>query len=120
MFELTREPGGQWKENVLYDFCAVGICEDGGSSYAGLVFDKAGNLYGTTFSGGAYKINGVVFALTSGAAGGMWNEVPLYSFEGAPDGGNPVAGLILDAAGNLYGAAGGGVYGNGVVFEVIP
>jgi uncharacterized repeat protein (TIGR03803 family) len=122
VFQLARESGSQWKENVLYGFCASrNYCADGASPYAGLVFDKDGNLYGTTFLGGAFQTYGVVFGLTPGAAGSMWNEVPLYSFEGTPfDGGNPSAGPGFDAAGNLYGTSGGGVPGNGVVFEVIP
>jgi uncharacterized repeat protein (TIGR03803 family) len=122
VFQLVHESGSQWKENVLYGFCASpNYCADGASPYAALVFDKAGNLYGTTFLGGAFQTFGVVFGLTPGAAGSMWNEVPLYSFEGAPlDGGNPVASLVIDAAGNLYGTAGGSVNGNGIVFEVVP
>ncbi len=67
---------------------------------AGLIFDDAGNLYGTTGAGGTYGY-GTVFELTP-AAGGGWTEQVLHNFNDA-DGGKPQAGLILDAAGNLYG-----------------
>lgn len=83
--------------------------------------DKAGNLYGTTFSGGAYQAWGLVFGLTPGSADAMWNEVPLFSFEQGPQGFNPHVGVIFDAAGNLYGTAyQGGTGGYGTVVEVTP
>jgi uncharacterized repeat protein (TIGR03803 family) len=91
--------------------------------YGGLVLDKAGNLYGTTEFGGDNN-QGTVFKVTVDS-NGNWTETVLYSFAGAKDGGQPHAGLILDAAGNLYGttALGGGgscSVGCGTVFELKP
>jgi hypothetical protein len=72
--------------------------------YAGLILDKSGNLYSTTTEGGANG-NGAVYELTPPTSpGGMWTETTLYSFgtNGASDGVNPYAGLIMDTSGNLY------------------
>lgn len=91
--------------------------DDGADSYAPLVQDSAGNLYGTTAAGGVLRNQGTVFRVdTSG------NETVLYSFTGGADGGNPRSGLLLDVAGNLYGiTAGGGIFpGQGVVFKLDP
>ena len=86
---------------------------DGGYPYGSLIRDSAGNFYGTTNGGGASGA-GVVFKLdTSG------NETVLYSFTGGADGGYPLAGVIRDSAGNLYGTTnGGGASGAGVVFKI--
>jgi hypothetical protein len=121
VFELKRTPGGQWKEIVLYDFR---LGKNGSVPYAGLIFDSAGNLYGTTLEGGrghcSFTTCGVVFELTPTTAG-KWKETVLYAFRGGDDGGSPYAGLILDAAGNLYGTTIlGGNRGFGVVFELVP
>jgi uncharacterized repeat protein (TIGR03803 family) len=116
VFELTPMGGGGWTETILYSF---GNGTDGAIPYAGLIFDAAGNLYGTTFGGGPYGGAGTVFELTP-TAGGGWTETVLHSFNGG-DGANPVAGLIFDAAGNLYGTTtGGGTYGGGTAFELSP
>ena len=105
-------------ETVVYSFAGGA---DGATPYAGLVRDATGNLYGTTRAGGASNF-GTVFKLdTTGT------ETVLYTFTGGADGGSPQAGLILDAAGNLYGVTPSGgskaglcVYpsGCGVVFEL--
>ena len=99
------------QESVLYSFCSAANCADGQLPYAGLIRDGAGNLYGTTTSGGANN-GGTVFKLD--AAG---HETVLYSFCSATnctDGQLPYAGLIQDAAGNLYGTTyGGGAIGAG-------
>ena len=118
VFELTPAAGGTWTEKVLWSF---GNGTDGYQPFAGLIFDAAGNLYGTTVSGGTYLYNGTVFELTP-AAGGGWTEQVLHSFNyNGTDGIWPYAGLIFDAAGNLYGTTdSGGAYGDGTVFELMP
>jgi uncharacterized repeat protein (TIGR03803 family) len=113
VFEVTADG----TEKVLYSFCSQPNCTDGTSPYAGLVFDKKGNLYGTTFEGGVSSY-GTVFEITSD---GM--EKVLYSFcpQGYPcsDGYNPYAGLIFDKKRNLYGTTyQGGTQGWGTVFEI--
>ena len=120
VFELTPTAGGGWTETVLHNF---GNGTDGAYPSGGLVFDAAGNLYGTTPDGGTYSCFGgggcgTVFELTP-AAGGSWTEQVLHNFNGVTDGYQPVAGLIFDAAGNLYGTTAGGGPG-GTVFELTP
>ena len=115
MFELTPAGGGTWTEKVLYSF---GNGTDGTDPAAGLIFDAAGNLYGTTQTGGTHS-GGMVFELTP-AAGGTWTEKVLYNF-GGTDGDQPAAGLVFDAAGNLYGTTYvGGTSDKGTVFELTP
>lgn len=119
VFELT--PGnGAWTETVLYNFCSVGGCLDGEYPVAGLIFDGAGNLYGTTVNGGTDD-RGTVFQLSPGA-NGTWTEAVLYSFkENHNDGQDPEASLVFDATGNLYGTTLlGGAYGYGTVFQLTP
>jgi uncharacterized repeat protein (TIGR03803 family) len=112
-------------ETVLYAFTGK---SDGGNPSAGLVMDAAGNLYGTTFVGGNKSCGdeglgcGVVFKLDPSG-----NETVLYTFSDGTDGGSPVAGLIMDTAGSLYGTAsrGGNLSdcqggGCGVVFKITP
>jgi uncharacterized repeat protein (TIGR03803 family) len=97
-------------ETVLYSFNAI----DGASPYAGLIRDADGNLYGTTDGGGGYGA-GAAFKLdTSGG------ETVLHRFGyESGDGTNPVAGLILDAKGNLYGTtSGGGAHSYGTVYKL--
>jgi uncharacterized repeat protein (TIGR03803 family) len=101
VFEMTPNSNGGWTETVLYNFTGS---TDGGQPYGSLVFDAAGNLYGTTNFGGSANCNlgcGTVFKLTPGSAG--WNETVLYTFTGGSDGREPYARLRFDAAGNLYG-----------------
>jgi uncharacterized repeat protein (TIGR03803 family) len=118
VFELTPKQDGSWSEEVLYSFDDKG--RDGYNPYASLVSDTAGNLYGTTLNGGAYD-SGTVFEL-SPTASGKWGEKVLHSFNhNGRDGVNPYAGLIVDAAGNLYGTtAEGGADNDGTVFELSP
>ena len=98
------------QETVLYSFNGGA---DGAVPEASVIGDGAGNLYGTTNSGGASNA-GVVFRLDA-----MGQETVLYSFTGGSDGGYPYSGVIRDAAGNLYGTTtyGGGA-GLGVVYKV--
>jgi uncharacterized repeat protein (TIGR03803 family) len=114
MLTAPKGKGGQWTETVLYSF---GAAPDGATPVGGVTFDKAGNLYGTTSLGGAYGY-GTIFELTPGA---QWTESTLHTFQNGTDGGTPYAGLISDAAGNLYGAATqGGSGGGGTTFELSP
>jgi uncharacterized repeat protein (TIGR03803 family) len=120
-------------EKVLYSFCDAPNCADGEQSWASLIFDSAGNLYGTTAVGGSSQCGGpgcgTVFELSAGADG-KWTQKVLYRFcstENCADGANPYAGLIFDSDGNLYGTTGAGgssectfgyVAGCGTVFEL--
>jgi uncharacterized repeat protein (TIGR03803 family) len=98
------------KEKVLHNFTG-GV--DGGSPWAGLVLDSQGNLYGTTFGGGNFNC-GVIFKLSK-----TGKETVLYSFTGGSDGRGLFAGLVLDTAGNLFGAAAyGGASNYGAVFKL--
>ncbi len=117
VFELSPNGMGGWTETVLYSFLAM----DGANSYANVIFDTAGNLYGTTANGGANS-GGTFFEL-SPSTGGGWAESFLYSFgmNGPTDGLNPYAGLLLDQSGNLYGTTrNGGLYTEGTIFEMSP
>lgn len=126
---FPRTVSSRWKsgytEKVLFDFCYQPTCADGASPRAGLIFDDAGALYGTTVGGGTYDCNGgeagcgIVFKLTPSGSG--YAERVLYSFTGAPDGAFPYAGLILDDKGALYGTTGsGGKKNDGTVFKLTP
>jgi uncharacterized repeat protein (TIGR03803 family) len=108
-------------ETTLYIFSGG---SDGGYPEAGLVMDKDGNLYGTTSEGGSgahcgqeeYNC-GTVFLLSSG--GSLTTLHAFCSRNLCQDGASPVANLIADAKGNLYGTAWEGrVSGDGVVFEI--
>jgi uncharacterized repeat protein (TIGR03803 family) len=101
VFKLRSNPDGTWTESVLYSFCSESNCADGQNPAAGLIFDAAGNLYGTTQWGGTGDA-GTVFKLAPNPDGN-WTESVLYSFPRDCDGDDPVGGLIFDAAGNLYG-----------------
>jgi uncharacterized repeat protein (TIGR03803 family) len=107
---------------IIYQFCPQGhVCPNGAVSYAPLMLDGAGNLYGTTYQGGSSN-EGVVFALSP--TGGGWTESVLYSFcayASCADGRNPSAGLVMDSAGTLYGTTWGGGTGTepvGVAFSL--
>jgi uncharacterized repeat protein (TIGR03803 family) len=119
VFKLTQTPGGNWKETIFYDFPNACNCAGPGGN---LVFNKAGNLYGTAGSdeqcvGGGYGC-GVVFKLTP-QTNGTWKYGLVHLFRG-PDGEYP-NGLTMDSKGNLYGTTTlGGAYNYGVVFEIIP
>jgi uncharacterized repeat protein (TIGR03803 family) len=126
VFELSPKAGGGWKETVLHNFNGTVDNTDGNTPMAGLILDAVGNLYGTTYFGGAHGL-GRVFEL-SPQKGGGWKEKALHDFnKDGTDGYGPQAGLIFDAAGNLYGTTfigGSGscvYYGScGTVFELTP
>jgi uncharacterized repeat protein (TIGR03803 family) len=103
-----------WSESVLYSF--TGVSDGAAPALGDVIFDSAGNMYGTTLMGGAYSA-GTVFELTPSGSG--WSESILYSFTGGSDGGYPWAGLTLDSAGNLYGTTVlGGANEGGTVFQL--
>jgi uncharacterized repeat protein (TIGR03803 family) len=113
------EIGNDGTERVLYRFTDGA---DGGGPASSLVRDSVGNLYGVTAHGGGACGCGTVFMLDPNGV-----LTVLYTFQGGTDGGNPVAGLIRDRAGNLYGTAAlfgdsacDNGYGCGVVFELAP
>ena len=137
VFELTPPPQGApaktWTESVLYSF--QGGSNDGAAPFGNVVFDSAGNLYGTTSIGGLTHLGcalpakgcGTIFELSPSGAG-SWSERILHRFRDAfGEGAAPRAGLVIDALGNLYGTTydGGnnvecGGYGCGTVFELLP
>jgi uncharacterized repeat protein (TIGR03803 family) len=131
VFELSPNGSGGWTETVLYNFQGgAGPTADGASPW-GLIFDKAGNLYGSTELGGNTGNNcsqgcGTVYELEPQAGGG-WAEQILYRF--CPQGGRcsdgswPQAGLTFDESGNLYGSAaygGNSTFQFGTIFELTP
>ncbi|HEY6766332.1 MAG TPA: choice-of-anchor tandem repeat GloVer-containing protein [Candidatus Sulfotelmatobacter sp.] len=129
VFELSPS-NGAWTETILHSF---GQGTDGYIPSPGLVFDGAGNLYGTTTAGGTSSCIGlgcgIVFQLTP--SNGGWTENILFDFHGTPDGFYPNAPLLIDSGGTLYGstAYGGGLgscsqstsaVGCGTVYELSP
>ncbi len=124
IFELSppAAPGGGWTETTLYAF---GGGSDGIYPNGGVVFDTAGNLYGSTIYGGSSAPPctgppatgcGTVFELSPPTApGGAWTETVLYRFAGGSDGDSPQAPVVHDSAGNVYGTTYSG--GNGTCFE---
>jgi uncharacterized repeat protein (TIGR03803 family) len=109
VFKLTA----QGKETVLHTFTGG---SDGEMPSGGVVMDSSGNLYGATALGGAY-LDGTVFKVSL-----TGTETTLYTFgTSSGDGKNPIGGVILDSAGNVYGVTvEGGAYGNGSVYKVSP
>jgi uncharacterized repeat protein (TIGR03803 family) len=126
VYELSPS-NGAWTETVLYSFCTA--CANGSSPIGSLAIDAEGNLYGTTYAGGSGCGGGggcgTVFELSPGTEG--WTETVLHTFSGS-DGAYPIAGLVRDTAGNLYGTtpyggsskncAFGSTTGCGVAFEL--
>lgn len=114
VYELTPS-NGSWTESILYSFQGAG---DGGSPYAGVIIDNAGNLYGTANTGGS-EYCGVVFEVSPSQGG--WTETVLYSFDFATTGQFPTGGLIADQSGNLYGATSeSGIGTAGAAYELTP
>jgi uncharacterized repeat protein (TIGR03803 family) len=105
IYELTPTQQGTWQENVIHNFAND---DNGRSPLGGVVFDGLGNLFGTTRSAGSGDA-GTVFELSPGQ-GGNWIFTLLHTFKGIEDVGIPVAQMIRDAQGNLYGTAEGDPY----------
>jgi uncharacterized repeat protein (TIGR03803 family) len=107
---------------ILHSFTGA---SDGGTPYAGVTRDNGGNLYGTTFAGGATNCTGgcgTVFKLSRGGEG--WTLSRLLTFTGGADGAQPQGRVVFGPDGALYGAtSGGGIfspYGHGNVFRLTP
>jgi uncharacterized repeat protein (TIGR03803 family) len=115
VFELSPAASGGYTEAVLYSFTGG---TDGTTPSGGLTMDSAGDLYGTTVSGGSGY--GTVFEL-SPATGGGYTEKVLYSFIGGSDGFTPIGGLVMDSSGDLYGTTmSGSPDDDGALFELSP
>ena len=115
VYKLTPQPVGEWAEEVIYSFQQG---TDGNSPISNLVFDVAGNLYGTTSEGGLGS--GTIFKL-SPVGGGNWTETVVHAFAGPPDGAFSYNGMVVDRFGNFYGATvHGGENGDGCVYKFTP
>ena len=127
VFRLSppHKKGGSWTETILSSFASGS--SGGAGPYAGVAFDRYGNLYGTTNFGGTTISGicnygcGVVFKLTPAGKGEAWTETVLHRFVNSSDGAYPVAGVVLCPKGNLWGTTEfGGASGLGTTFEIIP
>jgi uncharacterized repeat protein (TIGR03803 family) len=125
-FELSPPgvAGQPWTETIIHSF--TGGATDGSAPYAGVAFDKAGNLYGTTYTGGPGNCNfnfpgcGTVYELSPGPDG-TWTERLLHTFSGSTDGEFPYAGLFVEPSGRAYGVTSkGGTEDFGTIFGVSP
>jgi hypothetical protein len=117
-FQLTPNANGTWTKNTIHIF--QGGVSDGASPRAGVVVDQAGNVYGTTGSGGTGDCDhgcGTAFELTPGSSG--WSESLLHSFTGGADGVGPGQ-LVFDGSGNIWGVTDAGGTGGGAIFELVP
>ncbi|MGC2447553.1 MAG: choice-of-anchor tandem repeat GloVer-containing protein [Candidatus Sulfotelmatobacter sp.] len=124
IYELSPTIGVGWTETILYNFCpSGGTCPDGFTPFAGLIMDGAGNLYGTTASGGSGGV-GTVFRLSPPSNGGSWTYTVLWNFAMRDPSNGDIPGygkLNMDASGNIYGTTIlGGAKDLGVVFELSP
>lgn len=134
VFKLAKSQNGTWQEQTIWKFHAG---NDGNTPWDGVVLDGAGNVYGTTIYGGGrgngncnagtnILFCGTVYELTP-QPDGSYAETILHRFASVPDGAEPIARLVLDTAGNLYGttnrggdASCGFGYGCGTVFKITP
>ena len=115
VFELSPRGASEWDFKTIYAFRGQ---PDGSFPYGALLFDRSGNIYGTTYYGGANGI-GAVYKLSPRAVG-AWAEEVIYSFEEETDGNSPISNLVFDAAGNLYGTTSEGGLGSGTIFKLSP
>jgi uncharacterized repeat protein (TIGR03803 family) len=111
-----------WNQNILHTFLGP---DGSGPQTENLAFDNAGNIYGTTGGGGTYD-SGIAFELSPSGAG--YTQTILHSFGNGTDGRNPLAGVVLDTAGNMYGTTERGGTGSpqnchgscGTVYQLMP
>ncbi|MGA7219573.1 MAG: choice-of-anchor tandem repeat GloVer-containing protein [Candidatus Sulfotelmatobacter sp.] len=125
VYQLVPGTGGTWTENILHNF--TGGSDGGYPNHPYLIFDSAGNLYGSAATGGqgscpffgSTSTCGTLFKMTP-QTGGTWAFKVIHSFTGT-DGADAEGTLVFDTSGNLYGTTfDGGTYGYGVVFKLIP
>lgn len=119
VFQLTPQSDSSWNETDVYDFCPLRVCTDGAYPLAGLVFDTAGNAYGTTSYGGSAQSWGTVYQLTPNNDG-TWTQTVLWHLPGSSGSSYPAAALTIDHSGNVFGTALGNpvVGGLGSAFEL--
>jgi uncharacterized repeat protein (TIGR03803 family) len=117
VFELVLGADGDYTEKVLHTFSGSG--KNAWGPEAGVVMDASGNLYGTTVFGGSSG-SGAAFKLT--LIDGVWKQTVIHNFAAyESDGNQPVAGVTLDSAGNVYGTTeNGGSDHAGTIFEISP
>ncbi len=116
LLSMTALPAAaQSTYSAIYDFTGG---KDGGTPTAGVV-DVGGTLYGTV-SKGALNGNGAVYKLTPGAGGSPWTDTTIFTFPGGAGGSDPVAGVVVDASGNVYGSTARGGSGSGIVYKLTP
>jgi uncharacterized repeat protein (TIGR03803 family) len=114
VYRLSPKSGGGWTEKVIYNFSATGA--DGTAPSAGMTIAADGTMYSTTPDGGAFEA-GTVFSLKKTSKG--WKQTVIQNLNGSSNGGFPYEGLMMDTAGNLYGAAPtGGASGQGVIYRL--
>jgi len=116
VYKLTPSSASAWTQTVLASFPGQ---PGGAAPYATPVLDAAGNVYGTTEGGGARNL-GIVYMLAP-QPDGSYAEHLLHTFAGGADGANPLAGVILDKHGNIYGTATlGGTANCGIAYKLVP
>lgn len=122
VFRLTPTTTGPWKETILHAFTGSNIGGDGSGPQDAPTLDQFGNIFGTTLAGGVLG-TGTVFELSPTSSGG-WSYSIIHSFPpptlGGTDAANPIGGVLVDSAGNLYGTGTGGAFALGAVFELSP
>jgi uncharacterized repeat protein (TIGR03803 family) len=124
VYKLTPAAKGLWHYTLLYDFCSQSSCTDGQNPDSGVSFDSAGNIFGTTYYGGANS-DGVVYELVPDA--GSWTESVVHSFCSDKasngwclDGTNPASELTFEGS-DIYGVtSSGGTTDNGVAYKLMP
>jgi len=122
LFELLPLGGGKWQEKIVHPWGRIHDGRlDGTYPYGTLVFDAAGNFYGTATIGGIHGGLGMVFKFVPNATNTGWVEQSIHGFGNGTDGQTPLGGVVVDSAGNVYGTTNnGGTYGEGIIYELIP